>query len=78
MGYIAGKSRYLQKITGVRELYEKISGHFGTMQEIAPFRGPQAAGIDKKRIPEMINLVKECRDLEESAVAEIKKVLETE
>ena len=58
------------------DLYRQIAAHFQTMTGIAPFRGPGTESVDKTRLPEMIELCKHCRDLEDQAVNGIKAELE--
>ncbi|MBN2445077.1 MAG: hypothetical protein JXJ04_27220 [Spirochaetales bacterium] len=73
---IGKKSRYLQSVAEAAELYARIAEGFETMSQIAPFRGPGAAEIDKERIPEMINVVRGCQVMEDKAMAGLRKALE--
>lgn len=66
--HIAGTSRYLGQLQKEAALYGKIAEYFDTMLQIAPFRGPGQAAVDKTRIPEMTDLLKQCKVLEEQAV----------
>jgi len=75
MDHISRVSGTLQKTAAQAALYKKVADHFGVMCQITPFQGPGAANIDKARIPEMIKLVKECRELESEAIRALDDLL---
>ncbi len=68
-------SRNLKGLEEPLKLYGKVSQNYAKLVEIVPFRGPQMAFVDWKSLPEMINLVKESKDLEDRAMAMIDESL---
>jgi len=70
------QTQYLQGLEKVVPLYTQIAACFREAVVIAPFTQPGVAMVNKQRLPELIDLLKQSRQLEAKAIAEIKNQLE--
>lgn len=69
-------SRELQGLENPARLYKDIASLFKNMTEITPFRGHEQSQIKDEKIPELIDLIKQAKDLETKAMDSINKVIE--
>jgi hypothetical protein len=76
LDFLVKNSKELSGLEQATSIYMEIAKCFKGMSEIAPFKGPMQAAVDKTRIPEMIEFVKKAEDLETTAMEIIGTVLD--
>ena len=73
--YLVDTFAEMNDLNKAAEFYQQIVANYQRMEQFAPFTGPTSS-VDQKFIPEIIELVKESKNLEDQAMEIIKKVLE--
>ena len=77
LDYIEAASKQIKGLEEAVKLYRRVSDRYKQLTELVPFSGCNGRGctVDRKNIPEILKLIRECRDLEESAISVVSKVL---
>lgn len=68
--FLAGEVGGWDGLTPAAELYRQIAGNFRRMTELFPFSGENGVGgrLDRSKTPEVLELAKVCKELEEKAI----------
>lgn len=75
LDFLTEHSRDLKGLEEAGGLYCQVAENYKKITRLIPFTGPESKPFDRRVVPEVLTLVRQCLDLEERAMAEIEKVL---
>ena len=73
--YVAGKSRELKGLEEAAQLSLQVAQGFQKIVGLAPFKGSESEPFDQGNAPAILELVRQCLDLEQRSMAEVQRVL---
>lgn len=73
--YVAAQSKELKGLEEAVQLSSQVAQGFKEIVGLVPFTGPESEPFDANNVPAVLDLVRQCLDLEDRAMAEVQRVL---
>jgi len=73
--FVAAQSRELKGLEEAVQLSRQVAQAFQKIVALAPFKGPESTSFERSNTSAVLDLVRQCLDLEDRAMAEVQRVL---